>query len=114
MTTYFLYEVDGSDEKLEIGTTRPETLLGDSGVAINPKDGRYRHLVSKNVRHLFITNRLPPIVADDHVDREFRTRIVKITPAHDQHDLDIGRRHHLKYINIFNDDGTLNCNTGSF
>lgn len=112
--TYFQYEVDGSDEKLEIATTRPETLLGDSGVAVNPKDDRYRHLVGKNVRHPFITDRLLPIVADDHVDREFGTGVVKITPAHDQHDFNIGKRHNLKFINVFNDDGTLNSNTGSF
>ena len=77
--TYFQYEVDGSDEQLEIATTRPETLLGDSGVAVNPKDDRYRHLVGKNVRHPFITNRLLPIVADNHVDRELGTGVVKIT-----------------------------------
>ncbi|KAI9678889.1 MAG: hypothetical protein M1829_001874 [Trizodia sp. TS-e1964] len=112
--TYFHYEIDGSDEKLEIATTRPETLLGDSGVAVNPNDDRYRHLVGKNVRHPFITDRLLPIVADDHVDREFGTGVVKITPAHDQNDFNIGKRHNLQFINILNDDGTLNSNTGPF
>lgn len=112
--TYFQYEVDGSDERLEIATTRPETLLGDSGVAVNPRDDRYRHLVGKHVRHPFIADRLLPIVADEHVDREFSTRVVKITPAHDQNDFNVGRRHDLRFINILNDDGTLNSNAGSF
>ncbi|KAI2619249.1 tRNA synthetases class I-domain-containing protein [Hypoxylon sp. NC1633] len=111
--TYFQYEVDGSDEKLEIATTRPETLLGDTGVAVNPTDDRYRHLIGRKVRHPFI-DRLLPIVADDHVDREFGTGVVKVTPAHDQNDFNIGRRHNLEFINILNDDGTLNTNAGSF
>jgi valyl-tRNA synthetase len=112
--TYFQYEIDGSDGRLEIATTRPETLLGDSGVAVNPNDDRYRHLIGKNARQPFIADRLLPIVADEHVDREFGTGVVKITPAHDQNDFNIGRCHDLQFINIFNDDATLNSNTGSF
>ncbi|KAI9812446.1 MAG: hypothetical protein M1827_004677 [Pycnora praestabilis] len=111
--THFRYPIEGSDETIEVATTRPETMLGDSGVAVNPKDERYKHLVGKKAKHPFI-NRLLPIFADDYVDMEFGTGAVKITPAHDANDFALGQRHNLEFINILNDDGTLNHNTGSF
>jgi len=112
--TFFQYEIDGSEDKVAIATTRPETMLGDTGLAVNPQDERYRHLVGKNARHPFVEGRLLRIVADEHVDRDFGTGIVKITPAHDQNDFAIGKRHQLPFINISNDDGTLNSNAGPF
>ncbi|KAI9698483.1 MAG: Valine--tRNA ligase, mitochondrial [Candelina mexicana] len=111
--THFKYEIDGSDETIEVATTRPETMLGDTGIAVSPKDERYKHLVGKNARHPFV-NRLLPIFTDDHVDPEFGTGAVKITPAHDANDFAIGSRHNLNFINILNDDGTMNGNTGKF
>ena len=111
--THFCYEVEGSNEKIEVATTRPETMLGDTGVAVHPKDERYRHLIGKKVKHPFV-DRLMPIFADDYVDPEFGTGAVKITPAHDPNDFTLGTRHKLDFINILNDDGTLNSNTGSF
>ena len=112
--TYFQFELVGSDEKLEIATPRSETLWGDSRVAVSPEDNRYPHLVGKNVRYPLTTVKLLRIVVDDRVDRGFGPEVVKITPAQDQYDSDIGRRHNLKFINIFNDKGTLNSNTGLF
>lgn len=111
--TYFQYPIDGSDETIEVATTRPETMLGDSGIAVNAKDERYRHLVGKNARHPFV-DRLLPIFTDDYVDMEFGTAAVKITPAHDPNDFALGQRHNLAFINILNDNGTLNHNAGSF
>ena len=111
--TYFQYEVEGSDEKLEVATTRPETMLGDTGIAVNPKDERYTHLVGKYVTHPFVKRRLP-IFTDDYVDVSFGSGAVKMTPAHDHNDFEIGKRHGLDFINILNDDGTLNHNTGEF
>lgn len=112
--TFFQYEIEGSEDKVAIATTRPETMLGDTGLAVNPQDERYRHLVGKSARHPFVEGRLLRIVADEHVDRDFGTGIVKITPAHDQNDFAIGTRHQLPFINILNDDGTLNSNAGPF
>ena len=111
--TYFQYEVEGSNEKLEVATTRPETMLGDTGIAVNPKDERYAHLVGKYVTHPFVNRRLP-IFTDDYVDVNFGSGAVKMTPAHDHNDFEIGKRHSLDFVNIFNDDGTLNHNTGQF
>lgn len=111
--THFKYQVDGSTETIEVATTRPETMLGDSGVAVHPDDSRYSHLVGKSVRHPF-TNRLLPIVKDTYVDPEFGTGAVKLTPAHDFNDYQLGQRHNLEFINILNEDGTLNSNAGSF
>ena len=111
--TYFQYEVEGSNEKLEVATTRPETMLGDTGIAVNPKDERYAHLVGKYVTHPFVNRRLP-IFTDDYVDVNFGSGAVKMTPAHDNNDFEIGKRHSLDFVNIFNDDGTLNHNTGQF
>jgi valyl-tRNA synthetase len=111
--THFKYPVDGTDQFIEIATTRPETMLGDSGIAVHPKDDRYKHLVGKNARHPFV-DRLLPIVADEYVDREFGTGAVKLTPAHDPNDFNLGKKHNLAFINILNDNGTMNKNTGSF
>lgn len=111
--THFQYPIDGTKETIEVATTRPETMLGDSGIAVNPKDKRYKHLVGKNARHPFV-DRLLPIFADDYVDMEFGTGAVKITPAHDPSDFALGQKHDLTFVNILNDDGTLNQNAGSF
>lgn len=111
--THFNYEIDGTGEKIEVATTRPETMLGDTAIAVNPKDERYQRFIGKNARHPFV-DRLMPIIADDYVDPEFGTGAVKITPAHDPNDFAIGTRHHLAFINILNDNGTLNANAGSY
>jgi len=111
--THFKYAIDGTDEFIEIATTRPETMLGDSGIAVHPKDDRYKHLVGKKAKHPFV-DRLMPIVADDYVDPEFGTGAVKLTPAHDPNDFNLGKKHSLAFINILNDNGTMNKNTGRF
>ncbi len=100
------YPVVGSDEVIEIATTRPETLLGDSAVAVHPDDERYRDLVGRMVE-LPLCGRQIPIIADEYVDREFGTGAVKITPAHDPNDFEVGKRHELPEINIMNDDATI-------
>ncbi|MBP2033667.1 valyl-tRNA synthetase [Clostridium algifaecis] len=100
------YPIVGSDEFLEIATTRPETLFGDTAIAVNPKDDRYKHLVGKKAI-LPIINREIPIVSDDYVDMEFGTGAVKITPAHDPNDYNVGKRHNLPEIIIMNEDGTI-------
>lgn len=101
------YPVVGSGEFLEIATTRPETLLGDTAVAVNPNDERYKHLVGKMLK-LPLTDREIPVVADDYVDLEFGTGAVKITPAHDPNDFQVGLRHNLKQIRIMDDAGVIN------
>ena len=106
----FRYPIEGSSEEIPIATTRPETMLGDTAVAVNPEDERYRHLIGKQVRLPF-TDRLIPIIADEYVKSEFGTGAVKITPAHDPNDFEIGKRHQLNFISILNDDGTLAGNT---
>ncbi|KAJ1598445.1 hypothetical protein NDA14_000750 [Ustilago hordei] len=111
----FAYQIEGSDEKIIVATTRPETMLGDTAVAVHPDDPRYKHLHGKNVVHPFVQGRKIPIVADSIiVDMEFGTGAVKITPAHDPNDYEVGKRHDLEFINILNDDGTLNENCGEF
>ena len=100
------YPVAGSDEFLEIATTRPETMLGDTAVAVNPKDSRYAHLVGKTLI-LPLVNREIPIVADDYVDLDFGTGAVKITPAHDPNDFQIGKRHNLPEIVVLNENATI-------
>ena len=110
---HFKYPIDGSEETIEVATTRLETILGDTGIAVNPKDERYKHLVGKNAKHPFL-DRLLPIFADEYVDMEFGTGAVKITPAHDPNDFELGKRHKLEFINIMNDDGTFNHTTGEF
>lgn len=103
------YFIEGSDEFLEVATTRPETLFGDTAVAVNPNDERYKDLIGKNVI-LPIVNKLIPIVGDEHADPEFGTGIVKITPAHDPNDFEVGNRHNLERIVVINPNGTMNEN----
>ena len=100
-------------EFLEFATTRPETMLGDTAVAIHPEDERYKHLIGRKVM-LPLMNREMPIVTDAYVDMEFGTGVVKITPAHDPNDFEVGKRHGLPEINIMNDDATINANGGKF
>ena len=108
---YFKYPIQDSDEFLTIATTRPETMLGDTAVAVNPNDERYKHLKGKNVL-LPIINRVIPIIFDDYSDPEKGTGVVKITPAHDFNDFEVGKRHNLELINIMNADATINENGG--
>jgi valyl-tRNA synthetase len=107
------YKVKGSDEYLTVATTRPETMLGDTALAVSPKDSRYKKMVGKTVI-LPILEREIPVVSDSYVDPEFGTGVVKVTPAHDPNDFEIGMRHDLKQINIMNTDGTLNENAGKY
>lgn len=104
---HLLYEVKGSDEKLEIATTRPETLLGDTAVCVHPDDDRFKHLIGKTAI-VPLCNREVPIIADDYVDMEKGTGCLKVTPGHDFNDFEIGKRHNLPIITIINKDGTLN------
>lgn len=107
------YPVVGSDEFVEIATTRPETMLGDTAVAVHPEDERYTHLIGKKVV-LPLMNKEIPVVADTYVDKEFGTGVVKITPAHDPNDFEVGNRHNLEEINVMNDDATINENGGRY
>ena len=107
------YPIVGTDEFLEFATTRPETMLGDTAIAVNPEDERYTHLVGKMVKLPFVDREIP-IIADSYVDKEFGTGVVKITPAHDPNDFQVGQRHNLPLINIMNDDATINENGGKF
>ncbi len=106
---YFKYPVKDSNEFVVVATTRPETMLGDTGIAVNPEDDRYKHLIGKNII-LPIVGREIPLFADEYVDKEFGTGAVKVTPAHDVNDYDMGMRHKLEIINIFNEDATTNGN----
>ena len=103
------YQVIDSEEILVVATTRPETMLGDSAVAVHPDDERYQHLIGKSI-NLPLSNRQIPIIADDYVDMEFGTGCVKITPAHDFNDYEIGQRHNLEVINVLTDDAKINSN----
>ena len=107
------YPIVGTDEFVEIATTRPETMLGDTAVAVHPDDERYQHLIGKKVL-LPIVNKEIPVVADAYVDKEFGTGVVKITPAHDPNDFEVGKRHNLEEINIMNDDATINEKGGKY
>ena len=107
------YPIIGTDQVIEIATTRPETMLGDTAIAVHPDDERYQGLVGK-MALLPIVGREIPIVADTYVDKEFGTGAVKITPAHDPNDFEVGKRHNLEEINVMNDDGTINANGGKF
>lgn len=108
------YEIVGEPGRyVEFATTRPETMLGDSAVAVNPADDRYKDIVGKTVMLPFM-NREIPVIADEYVDMEFGTGVVKITPAHDPNDFEVGKRHNLPVINILNDDATINANGGQF
>ena len=110
---HFRYPLMNGEGELEVATTRPETMLGDTAVAVNPNDDRYRHLIGQTLR-LPIIGREIPIIGDDFVDMEFGTGCVKVTPAHDPNDFEMGKRHNLPVINILNKDGTLNENAGEF
>lgn len=107
------YMIEGTDEYLEVATTRPETLFGDTAVAVNPEDERYKKYIGKNVI-LPIVNKLIPIVADEHADMEFGTGVVKITPAHDLNDFEVGNRHNLERIIVMNPDATMNEHAGKY
>ena len=107
------YMIEGTDEYLEVATTRPETLFGDTAVAVNPEDERYKKYIGKNVI-LPIVNKLIPIVADEHADMEFGTGVVKITPAHDPNDFEVGNRHNLERIIVMNPDATMNEHAGKY
>ena len=107
------YPIVGTDDFLEIATTRPETMLGDTAIAVHPEDERYKDIVGKNVL-LPLVNKEIPVVADYYVDKEFGTGAVKITPAHDPNDFEVGKRHNLEEINIMNDDATINEKGGKY
>jgi len=110
---YIKYGVKDSDEFVTIATTRPETLLGDTAVAVNPQDERYSHLVGKTLI-LPLVGREIPVIADDYVDKDFGTGAVKITPAHDPNDFEVGLRHNLEQIRVMNDDATINHHGGKY
>ena len=107
------YKLEDSEEYLDVATTRPETLFGDTAVAVNELDERYKKFVGKNVI-LPIVNKPIPVITDEHADMTKGTGCVKITPAHDPNDFEVGKRHDLPVINILNDDATINANGGEF
>ena len=107
------YMIEDSSDYLEVATTRPETLFGDTAVAVNPNDERYKHLIGKNVI-LPILDKKIPVIGDEHADMEFGTGIVKITPAHDPNDFEVGNRHNLERIVVINPNGTMNKNAGKY
>lgn len=106
---YMRYNIKDSEEYLVVATTRPETMLGDTGIAVHPEDKRYKHLIGKHAI-LPLVGRELPIFADDYVDKDFGTGCVKVTPSHDPNDWEMGLRHNLEFINIFNEDASLNEN----
>ncbi|NPU98686.1 MAG: valine--tRNA ligase [Candidatus Omnitrophica bacterium] len=110
---YIAYPLEDGSDRLVIATTRPETMLGDTAVAVHPDDERYKHLVGKTVILPLLERRIP-VIADTYVDREFGTGALKITPAHDLNDFEMGKRHNLEQINILNDDATINANGGPY
>lgn len=110
---YIKYPVKDSDEFVVIATTRPETLFGDTAVAVNPEDERYKNIIGKTLL-LPLTNREIPVIADEYVDKEFGTGCVKITPAHDPNDFEVGLRHNLEQIKVLNDDATMNSYAGKY
>ena len=110
---HYGYTTPDGSTTVTFATTRPETMLGDTAIAVNPNDDRYRHLVGKTVIVPFV-NREIPVIADEYVDMQFGTGVVKITPAHDPNDFEVGRRHNLPVIRVMNDDGTMNENAGEF
>ena len=107
------YQVENSSDFIEVATTRPETILGDTAVAVNPNDDRYKSFVGKNVI-LPLVGKLIPIVADDYVEQDFGTGVVKITPAHDPNDFEVGLRHNLEVIKVIGDDGKMNELSGKY
>ncbi|XP_063993364.1 valine--tRNA ligase isoform X2 [Diachasmimorpha longicaudata] len=110
---HFAYEVESSEERIIVATTRIETMLGDTAIAVHPNDERYKHLVGKFVKHPFCSRKIP-VIADDFVDMEFGSGAVKITPAHDPNDYEVGKRHDLAFITIFDDEGTIVGDYGEF
>ena len=111
---HFKSEIQGTDETIEVATTRPETMLRDTSIAVHSDDKRYQHLIGKIAIHSCILGRLIPIVADDYVEKDFDTGAVKVTPAHDVNDFALGSRHNLEFINILIDDGRMNQNAGPY
>ncbi|XP_050350770.1 valine--tRNA ligase [Nymphalis io] len=109
----FAYRAEDSDEEVVVATTRVETMLGDVAVAVHPQDARYKHLIGRNLLHPIIKRKLP-VIADEYVDMNFGTGAVKITPAHDPNDYEIGKRHNLPFITIFDDEGRMLDNCGPF
>ncbi|CAN5357495.1 valine--tRNA ligase [soil metagenome] len=109
---YLQYPIKDSDKKITVATTRPETMLGDTAVAVNPSDERYKDLIGKTIE-LPLTNREIPIISDEYVDAKFGTGAVKITPAHDPNDYELGLRHNLEQLVILNDNATMNANAGA-
>ncbi|CAH0715283.1 unnamed protein product, partial [Brenthis ino] len=109
----FAYRAEDSDEEIVVATTRVETMLGDVAVAVHPNDTRYKHLIGRNLLHPFVKRKLP-VIADEYVDMNFGTGAVKITPAHDPNDYEIGKRHNLPFITIFDDEGRMLNNCGGF
>ena len=110
---YIQYPIAGTDKHITVATTRPETMFGDVAVAVNPDDERYKDLVGKNLI-LPIVNKEIPVIADEYVDKEFGTGMVKITPAHDPNDFEVGARHNLPVISVMNEDGTMNSFAGKY
>ena len=110
---YIRYPVAGTDEHVVVATTRPETMLGDTAVAVHPEDERFKRLIGKKVL-LPLMNREIPIIGDEMVDREFGTGAVKITPAHDPNDFEVGKRHGLEQIDVMTNDGHMNANAGAY
>ncbi|CAH2980649.1 unnamed protein product [Chilo suppressalis] len=110
---HFAYKVEGSDEEVVVATTRVETMLGDVAVAVHPNDDRYKHLIGKTLVHPIVKRKLP-VIADEYVDINLGTGAVKITPAHDPNDYEIGKRHNLPFINILDDEGKMLDNCGQF
>ena len=111
---FFKYMLEGSDEFLPVATTRPETIMGDTAVCVNPEDDRFKDFVGKNVVVPMSGGRTIPIITDDYVDIEFGTGALKITPGHDPNDYAIGKRYDLPIVNIMNKDGSLNENAGKY
>ncbi len=107
------YFIEGTDEYLDVATTRPETLFGDVAVAVNPEDERYKHLIGKKVV-LPVVNKLIPVIGDEHADPSFGTGVVKITPAHDPNDFEVGNRHQLERVIVMNEDATMNEKAGKY
>jgi len=107
------YPMVGSNEFLTVATTRPETMFGDTAVAVNPEDERYKHLIGKNVK-LPLTEREIPVIGDSYVDKEFGTGVLKITPGHDPNDFEVGQRHGLPVLDVMTDDGRMNSDAGAY
>ena len=112
--TSFAYQIEGSDEQLIVATTRLETMLGDTAVAVHPEDDRYKHLHGKMLIHPFVDRKIPIITDSELVDMSFGTGAVKITPAHDPNDYQCGKRHNLDFITVLTPDGAMNDKCGQF